>query len=169
MALPTELEGYQDGLELRRIVQRYGADDVQLLISILAEQNRRELIERRCSETLDHWKQNVRPLGPVRIPRLSTLRSSRESRSVPGYRGHSEEHFDRIIRKEARTRELEDGLAVMLERRLDEWERRELSEIVDRVAAGETAKQIAQAQDVSERTVERRLEELRAAGVRNAD
>lgn len=163
MALPPELEPFVAGMELERIVQRFGVEDIQLVLNILAEQSRRELIARRSSEVRDAWKTNVRPLGPVQIPHLSALRTSRDSRRSPGYRRHREEHLDSVIRKQERAGELEDGLAVLLERGLDAWECRELSEIVTRVAAGETTKQIARALDTSERTVERRLEELRAA------
>ncbi len=57
--------------------------------------------------------------------------------------------------------ELEDGLAVLVDRGVDDWQ--ELAEIVDRTIAGETAPQIALALGMKLRTVERRLEELREA------
>lgn len=167
MPVPTELEPYIAGMELRRIVDLYGLQNIQAILGLIAERNRRELIARRSGEMLDAWKANIRPLAaPVKIPDLSTLRTARNSR-VPGYRGHLEEHLDRIIRKQARAQELEDGLAAMTG--IDSWERRELTEIVDRSIAGETAQEIAQALPMKLRTVERRLEELREAGVRKVD
>ncbi len=163
MALPPELEPFVAGMELERIVQRFGVEDIQLVLNILAEQTRRELIARRSSEVRDAWKTNVRPLGPVQIPHLSALRTSRDSRRSPGYRRHREEHLDGVIRKQARVRELEKGLAVMQEQCIDVCRKEHLRQIVERASAGATAMEIAAALGIGERSVEARLAELREA------
>lgn len=157
--LPKELEGFSDGLQLRAIVQRYGLSDVQRVLAILAEEERRELTERRCSETLDAWKSNTRPLAPIRIPRLPSIPPAAAQRSRHGK--SAEEMLDAVIRQQTRKRELEDGLAVMhLE---NDWRRSQIVEIAERTIAGETAKEIAESMGVSDATIERRLKEVREA------
>jgi hypothetical protein len=164
-ALPEELEPFVDGVALRQIVERCGVENVQLVLSLLAEQQRREMIERRSQDTRDAWKEKLRPIAPIRIPRLPALHSSRDARSSPGYRRHREENLDKVIREQQRARELENGLAGVLSGGIDDWKKQQYAEIVDRTKAGETAAQIAAALDVSERTVEGRLAELRKAAI----
>ncbi len=163
--VPGVLEPYLDGLELRRIVERYGVANLQLALSLIAEQHRREMVERRSQEIRDAWKENARPLGPVRIPALSGLRSSRDARNSPRYRGHREEHLDKLIRIQQRERELEAGLAVIMESNADSWKKKELADIVHRATSGQTSAEIAAALGTSVRTIENRLSELRQAGV----
>jgi len=163
--VPDALEPFLDGLALRQIVERYGLQNMQLALNLIAEQHRRELVERRSQEIMDSWKTNLRPLAPIHIPHVSGVRSARESRSTAGYRGHREEGLDALIRKQARARELEDGLAVITERGVHPEKRAQLEQIIDRANAGETASEIAAALRVSVRTVEGRLAELREAAV----
>jgi transposase len=72
---------------------------------------------------------------------------------------------DSVIREQVRVRELEDGLAVILEREPDSWERRRLVEFVDGVRAGKAVAQIALEAKVSAATVERGLREVRNARI----
>ena len=162
LSVPQKLEPFLDGLELRRIVQQYGLQNVELALALIAERQRREMIERRLQEIRDAWKQNVRPRGPIRIPRAVGGRQWRRHNQT------LEQHLDNVIFHEARIRELEDGLAIVLDQigggsfaRLRK--RAQLMDIVSRVKDGETAAQIAKALHVSERTVENRLAELREA------
>jgi hypothetical protein len=153
--VPEGLEQYVDGLVFRQIVERYGVQNVQRALELIAEHQRREMIERRSQEIRDNWKENVRPLAAIRIPRLPAIPTAL----------HREERLDSEIKQQARARQLEDGLAVLVERGgLDEWERRQLTAIVAATNAGETAEQIAAALGVSARTIWYRLE-----SVRNAD
>lgn len=165
MDVPQALEPFLDGLALRQIVERYGLHNLQLALDRIAEEHRRELVERRSQEIRDAWKTNTRPLAPIRIPHVSVMRTARESRSASGYRGHREEGLDSLIRKQARARELEDGLAVISDRGVHPEKRAQLVQIVDRANAGESASEIAAALNVSVRTVEGRLAELREAAV----
>lgn len=157
--VPKELEPFFDRLELRRIVERYGMHNVQFVLARIAEQQRREMIERRSQEIRDAWKEKLRPLGPIRAPRpVAGRRWHRHTRT-------REESLDNVIAHQARLRELEKGLNVMLERAIHLDSKHQFVEIVDRTKAGETAAQIAGALGISERTVETRLAELRKAAV----
>lgn len=117
------------------------------------------MIERRSQEIRDAWKEKLRPLGPIRAPRPASGRTwHRHARS-------REQSLDNVIAQQARLRELEKGLSVLLDCAIHTDLKHQLIEIVDRVKAGETAAQIAAALDVSERTVAERLAELRKAAI----
>jgi len=163
MIAPERLEPFLDQLHLRRIVSRYGLSDVQLALALIAEDGRREMIERRSQEVRDAWKEKLRPMAPVRLPHAE-VPSARESRSKPGYRSHLEEHLDKLIRRQERARELQDGLAVILETNND-IRKAQFAEIVHRATEGQTAAEIAAAIGISVRTVESRLAEVRQAAV----
>jgi len=154
--LPQELEPYLDALHLRRIVQQYG---VQRVLELIAEQQRREMVERRAQETMDGWKSNMRPLAPIRVPRAVASQTWHRCNQT------REQSLDNVIAHQTRIRELELGLSVILEQAVPTEFKHQLIEIVDRVRAGETAAQIAAALDVSERTVAERLADLRRAAV----
>lgn len=163
IAVPKELEPFFDRMELRRIVARYGMHNVQFVLALIAEEQRREMIERRSQEIRDAWKEKMRPMAPTRLPHVG-VPSTRESRSKPGYRSHREEGLDKLIRKQERARELEDGLAVILESRND-LRKAQFTEIVHRATEGQTAADIAVALGISVRTVESRLAEVRQSAV----
>jgi DNA-binding NarL/FixJ family response regulator len=163
LAVPKQLEAFADGVKVRGLLEKHGFN-VSVILAALAEQARLELVERRTREMQDAWKSNQRPLGPIRVPPLPKLESSRVLRTRRRYQKHREEKLDRIIRLQTRARELQDGLAVILGRSgMYDFERREYSEIVRRAIDGETAKQIAEALGMSERTIEYRLQAVRAA------
>jgi hypothetical protein len=161
-AVPEQLQSFVDGIELRRIVDRYGAENVQLALGVIARQ---ELIDRRNRETLDNWKANMRPLGPASLPRPDSLPSSDALRQTPGYRRCREAGVDSIIRQQLRIGHLEAGLAVIVETQPDSWHRRQLVEIVDGIKAGKSATQIAVDMGVGRATIDRRLAEVRNARV----
>jgi len=165
LPLADRLEGFVDGIQLRRIVEKYGAQGVELVLAIIAEQTRRELIDRRRRENQDAWKTNVRPLGPAAAPRLPSLQTVEKRRSTRRYRRHREESIDYTIREQARVRQLETGLAAILENEPEGWHRSELVGIVNGVRAGMTTGQIAHELGCSVSTVERRLDEIRSAAV----
>lgn len=161
-AVPEPLEPFMDGMELRRIVERYGLDNLQLALALIAEQQRREMVARRCRDTQDAWKENARPIAPVSIPSAVAGRQwHRRTQTL-------EQHLDNVIYQRARVRELEDGLALMLDELGDGSlaclrKKAQLREIVSRIRDGDTAAQIASALHISETTVENRLAELRKA------
>jgi hypothetical protein len=163
--LPEQLQPFVDGIELRRIVDRYGAANVQLVLGVIAEQAREELIERRSREMQDNWKANMRPLGPASLPRPDSLLPSDTRRQMPGYRRCREAGVDSIIRQQLRIGHLEAGLAVIVEKQPDTWHRRQLVEIVDAIKAGKSAAQIAKEMGVGRATIDRRLAEIRNARV----
>jgi DNA-binding NarL/FixJ family response regulator len=132
VTVPHELETFIDGVVLRRIVERYGQADVRAVLDAMAEQARREMIGQRSRDTLDLMKQNVRPAQTALT----------------------------VIKLPTRASRIEDGVAVILEREPDSWQRRQLVEIADRAKGGMSAAQIAKEVGVSQRTVERRLAEL---------
>jgi hypothetical protein len=150
---------------VKEYVKEYGVDNVgALLDAMIAQEGRRELIERRASDTRDAWKVNMRPMTAATTAELAPLATSDERRRAPRYRRHREEEIDAQIRKQARDRELEDGLAVILERqeRMPGY-RNQVAEIVDRVEAGQSVAQIAQEMVIHTSTVERRLRDIREA------
>lgn len=159
---PTYLTPFLAGRLLRRIVEQCGMNNVRAVLGAMG--GARELIERRCSETLDGWKSGMRPMVAATTAEPAPLATSDERRKSPGYRRHREAAIDSIISKQARDRELEDGLAVILERkeRLPGY-RRQVVEIVDGIEAGQSVAQIAQGLGVHPRTVERRLVDVRKA------
>ncbi len=165
LAVPEHLEPFLAGIELRRIVEKYGVDNIQLILGVLAEQTRREMIDRRRRETFDAWQVNMRPLAAATIASPPSLKTSEERRATSRYRRHRQEGLDFTIRKQARVRELEIGLAIKLEREQDSWHRRELIGIVNGVKAGMTVAQIARELGCSASTVEHRLAEIRNAAV----
>lgn len=165
LALADDLEGFLEGLQLRRIVEKYGVDNLRLVLSVIAEQARRELIDRRRRETQDAWKAGMRPLAYATPPKLPTLQPVDQRRRSRRYRRHREEHIDCTIREQARLRQLETGLAIILEKELVGWHRNELVVIVNGVKAGMTTAQIAQDLGCSVSTVELRLTKLRNATV----
>lgn len=134
-SVPEHLEPFLAGVELRRIVEKYGVANVQLIVGVMAEQTRREMIARRSRETLDLMKANVRPAQTALT----------------------------VDKEPTRANQLEDGVAHILETQPDSWQRRQLVEIADRVKAGMSAAQTAYEVGVSTRTVERRLAEIREA------
>lgn len=154
--VPEELEPYLDELQLRRIVQQYGA---QRVLEFVTEQQRRQMVERRSQAMMDAWKEHLRPLAPVQVPRAVSGRTWHRHNQT------REQSLDNVIAHQARLRELENGLAVLLECAIPTELKHQLIEIVDRTKAGETAAQIAAALDVSERTVGDRLADLRKAAV----
>jgi hypothetical protein len=164
LPLADRLEGFVEGIQLRRIVEKYGAQGVELVLDLIAEQTRRELIDKRRRESQDAWKANVRPLGAA-APRLPSLQTVEQRRSTRRYRRHREESIDYTIREQARVRQLEAGLAIILEDDPDGWHRRELVDIVNGVRAGMTVAQIALDLGCSVSTVELRLTKLRNAAV----
>jgi len=165
-AAPGQLEPYLAGMEIQRIVQKYGVANVQLVLGVMAELARREMIEQRCRETLDLMKAKVRPMASATIPELTPLPSSAKRRTAPRYRRHREARIDTTIRQQQRVRELEAGLAVILESEPDGWYRRELVDIVNGVSAGRTVAEIASGLGISISTVENRLVDLREAAGR---
>jgi hypothetical protein len=50
--VPEHLEPFLAGIELRRIVEKYGVANVELIVGVMAEQARREMIAQRSRETL---------------------------------------------------------------------------------------------------------------------
>ena len=163
MIAPERLEPFLDQLHLRRIVSRYGLTDVQLALALIAEEQRREMVERRSQQIRDAWKEKMRPMAPMRLPQVA-VPSARESRGKAGYRNHREEGLDKLIRKQERARELQDGLAVILESKND-LRKPQFMEVVLRAMEGQTAAEIAAALGISVRTVESRLAEVRQAAV----
>jgi hypothetical protein len=165
LSVPEDLEPFLEGVELRRIVEKYGAVNIQLVVEMIAEQARRELIDRRSRENLDAWKANMRPLAAATTAGLESLDTSDARRRAVRYRRHREEEVDVRIREQVRVRQLEDGLSIILEREPDSWERRRLVEFVDGVRAGKPVAQIALEAKVSAATVESGLREVRNARV----
>lgn len=165
LAVPEHLEPFLAGIELRRIVEKYGVGNVQLILGVLAEQARSEMIDRRRRETLDAWQVNMRPLAPATIASLPSLKTSKERRATRRYRRHRQEGLDFTIRQQARVRQLETGLAIILEKEPEGWHRSELVGIVNGVRTGMTAGQIAERLGCSTSTVERRLAEIRQAAI----
>jgi hypothetical protein len=163
LAVPDQLQPFLAGMEIQRIVYKYGVANVQLVLGVIAELARREMVEQRSRETLDLWKSNVRPLASATTPELASLPSSDERRRTPRYRRHREATVDTTIRQQTRVREIEAGLAVILEHEPDGWERRELVDIANGVKAGKTVAEIADELGVSVSTIERRLTDLREA------
>jgi hypothetical protein len=166
---PSYLTPFLAGRLLRRIVEQCGMNNVRAVLGAMGGPPR-ELIERRCSETLDGWKSGMRPMVAATVEAPAPLMPSDERRSIPGYRRHREAAIDSIISKQARDRELEDGLAVILERkeRVPGY-RRQVVEIVDGIEAGQTVAQIALGLGVHPRTVERRLVDIRKAAAVSAE
>src|SRR5262249_32726663 len=113
----------------------------------------------------DDFKAGARPWMPARTMPLPLLATLAARRRQPRYRRHRQEVLDSKIRQQARVRQLEAGLAIILERESDSWHRRELVAIADGAIAGLTATQIAQTLGISTSTVERRLAEIRNAPV----
>jgi hypothetical protein len=106
----------------------------------------------------------MRPMVAATIEAPAPLMPSDERRSIPGYRRHRQAAIDSIISKQARDRELEDGLAVILERKETiPGYRRQVVQIVDGIEAGQSVTQIAQELGVHASTVERRLVDVRKA------
>jgi DNA-directed RNA polymerase specialized sigma24 family protein len=166
LALADDLEGFLEGLALRRIIHKYGVDNLQFVLSVIAEQARQELIDRRRRETQDAWKSNTKPvLAYATAPSLPALRPLDERRGSRHYRRHREEHVDSTILEQARVRQLETGLAFILESEPEGWPRNELVAIVDGVRAGLSVSEIAQDLGCSVSTVELRLAKLRNAAV----
>jgi DNA-binding NarL/FixJ family response regulator len=163
LAVPDQLQPFLAGMEIQRIVTKYGVANVQLVLGVIAELARREMVEQRSRETLDLWKSNVRPLASVTMPELASLTTSEKRRSAPRYRRHREAAVDTTIRQQTRVREIEAGLAIILEKEPDGWYRRELVDIANSVKAGETVAEIADGLSISVSTIERRLAELREA------
>ncbi|HKT87952.1 MAG TPA: hypothetical protein VJQ59_05925, partial [Candidatus Sulfotelmatobacter sp.] len=133
---PAEYEtAVRDGAELRRMADRYGVENLLLVLGAVArEQN------------------PPKPLGPIRIPPLRDTRPS-----------EIEVHLDKVIRKHARDRELDAGLEAILASGMDEWRKREITQIVAHTVAGLTAEQVGEVIGISVSTVERRLNEVRQA------
>jgi hypothetical protein len=153
------------GANLRHIVDRYGRANVDAVLDAIAVDARRQLNDRQRLEIQDLWHAQARPLIPVSVPRVDSLASSDERRRAQRYRRHREEDVDASIREQVRVRQLEHGLAVILEREPDSWERRRLVEFVDGVRAGRPVAHIALEANVSTATVERGLREVRNARV----
>ena len=116
----------------------------------------RRIVERYGIEhvrlVLDALAANSTVARPIRIP--ATLRSQLE------------EHLDHTALRQARVRDLEDGLTAILESGMDAWRKRQMTEIVKQTIAGRTAAQIAKEEGVGDATIERRLKELREAAAR---
>jgi hypothetical protein len=163
IAVPEQLQPFLAGIAIRHIIDRYGMDNVQVVLgAMIAEQARRELIDRRTSETLDGWKTNMRPMAAATTAGPGPLPTSDERRRTQRYRRYRQESVDSVIQRQARDRELEAGLAAILEREETiPGYRQQVTEIVDRVEAGQSAARIAQELGVSPSTVERRLAEVR--------
>jgi hypothetical protein len=162
VALPEQLEPFSAGFQLGRIVTQIGVDNVRLVLDALAEQERRELIERRASETRDLWKQNMKPMAAATIVVPPTLATSDDRRRTPRYRRHRQESVDAVIQQQERDRELEAGLAVILERKEKiPGHRAQVTEVVDRIEAGQAVALIAEEMGLSPSTVERRLADVR--------
>ena len=154
---PEAIEPFLAVLEFHRLVKTYGAADVQAGLNVIAEHERHLMIERRSSQMLDAWKSETRPVSPVRIPRAVGGRQWRRHHQT------REQRLDKMIFEQARLRELDAGLSVIQGSHIDEWKKREFAQIVNLIDSGQTAKQIAEALGVSERTVEGRLKDLRDA------
>jgi hypothetical protein len=152
-------------MQLHRIVEQCGMENVQAVLgAMIAERERCGLIERRASDTRDAWKVNMRPMVAATTTEPAPLAGSDERRRARRYRRHRGAAIDSFIRKQARDRELEDGLAVILEReeRIPGY-RSQAAAIVDRVEAGQSVAQIAYELGVSSSTVEGRLRDVRKA------
>lgn len=169
LAVPDQLQPFLAGMEIQRAVQKYGVANVQLVLGVIAALARRELIDERRREILDAWKSKMRLLVSATAPQLPSLQTSDARRRQRRYRRHREAEMDSTIRQQTRARELEDGLAILLESGADAWYRRQLDEIVERAKAGETATQIGRELRVSTRTIERRLSEIRNAALGAAE
>lgn len=136
ISTPAEYEtAVRDGVELRRMAERYGIENLLLVLGAVARE-----------------QSPGKPLGPIRIPPLRDTRPS-----------EIEVHLDKVIRKHARDRELDAGLEAILSSGMDEWRKREIMQIVAHTVAGLTAQQVAEVVGVSNATVERRLNEVRQA------
>lgn len=135
LAVPEHLEPFLAGVELRRIVEKYGVANVELIVGVMAEQARREMIAHRSRETLDLMKANVRPAQTALT----------------------------VDKQPTRANQLEDGVAHILATEPDSWQRRQLVEIADGVQAGKTLAEVAQEVGVRLRTAERRVAYLKKA------
>jgi DNA-directed RNA polymerase specialized sigma24 family protein len=157
---PSPLAAFTAGVALGRIVDQCGMADVRAVL---------ELIERRCSQTRDAWKTNAKPMTAA-TAELVELPTATERRRAPGYRRHREDAMDSAIRRQERDRELEAGLAVIVEReeRIPGY-RAQVAEIVDRVEAEQSVAQIAEEMGIHPSTVERRLRDVRNAAVASAE
>jgi DNA-binding NarL/FixJ family response regulator len=112
----------------------------------------------------------MRPLVAATTAELATLKPSDERRRAKRYRRHREAEIDSQIRKKKRDRELEAGLAVILDRAEQiPGYGSQVAAIVDRVEAGQSVAQIAQELVVHTSTVERRLRDVRKAAVASAE
>src|SRR5258707_10222164 len=106
IAVPERLEPFLAGIELRRIVEVYGVANVQLVLGVMAEQARREMIEGRSRETLDLMKAKARPMASISVPGLAQLPSSDKRRRARRYRRHREAAIDTTILQQQRVREI---------------------------------------------------------------